>query len=139
MARWPLLLAAVAAISVSTALAGRTDDTAQFPSTYVPSGEQMYKQYCATCHGAEGKGGGPMAALLLKAPPDLTTLSRRHLGKFPYDYVKSVLEFGPGVTSHGSLDMPTWGPIFRYYDKQNERVVQQRIKNLCDYLASLQK
>ena len=35
--------------------------------------------------------------------------------------------------------MPTWGPIFQYYDKQSERVVQQRIKNLCDYLASLQE
>jgi hypothetical protein len=35
--------------------------------------------------------------------------------------------------------MPAWGPIFRYYDKQNERAVQQRIRNLCDYLASLQE
>jgi hypothetical protein len=35
--------------------------------------------------------------------------------------------------------MPTWGPIFRYFDNQNERVVRQRIRNLCDYLASLQE
>ena len=80
-----------------------------------------------------------MASLLITPPPDLTTLAKRHLGKFPYDYVSSVLEFGPGLTAHGSSDMPTWGPIFRYFDKQNERVVQQRIKNLCNYLASLQR
>ena len=35
--------------------------------------------------------------------------------------------------------MPTWGPIFRYYDNQNERIVQKRIKNLCAFLASLQE
>ena len=72
-------------------------------------------------------------------PPDLTQLSRRHLGKFPEEYVRAVLEFGPGPSAHGSADMPSWGPIFRYYDKQNERVVQQRIRNLTNYLASLQE
>jgi mono/diheme cytochrome c family protein len=117
---------------------GREVDQTQLPPGYMPTGEQIYKQYCAACHGADAKGNGPMAALLKTAPPDLTTLTRRHLGKFPYDYVSNVLEFGPGVPAHGSSDMPTWGPIFRYYDKQNERVVQQRIRNLCNYLASLQ-
>lgn len=118
--------------------AGPSIDETPFPIGYVPSGDQLYKQYCATCHGADAKGSGPLATLLKTPPPDLTTLAKRHGGKFPYDYVSEVLEFGPGVSSHGSSDMPTWGPIFRYFDKQNERVVRQRIKNLCNYLASLQ-
>ena len=109
------------------------------PPTYMPSGEQMFKQYCAVCHGADARGMGPLAAVLKTPPPDLTTLSKRHLGRFPRAYVTSILQFGPGPNAHGSSDMPTWGPIFRYYDKQNERVVEQRIKNLCDYLASLQE
>jgi mono/diheme cytochrome c family protein len=113
------------------------DDT--LPPTYMPTGEQMFKQYCAACHGSDAKGMGPLAAVLKTPPPDLTTLARRHLGKFPYNYVKSILEFGPGPSAHGSSDMPTWGPIFRYFDKQNQRVVEQRIKNLCEYLASLQE
>jgi len=113
-------------------------DETQLPLTYVPSGDQIYKQYCAACHGTDARGHGPLAALLKTMPPDLTTLSKRHAGKFPYDYVASVIEFGSGVSAHGSSDMPTWGPIFRYFDKRNEKVVQQRIKNLCDYLASLQ-
>ena len=76
-------------------------------------------------------------------------IMRVSIGKFPYDYVSSVLELGPtpprnipseyAYPAHGSSDMPTWGPIFQYHDKQNERVVTQRIKNLCDYLASLQE
>jgi len=119
------------------AYAGPIDDT--LPPTYVPTGQQMFKQYCAACHGSDAKGQGPLAAVLKTPPPDLTALAKRHMGKFPYDYVKSVLEFGPGPSAHGSSDMPTWGPIFRFNDKQNERVVQQRIKNLCDFLASIQE
>ena len=113
------------------------DDT--LPSNYVPSGKVMFKQYCATCHGSEAKGNGPLASLLKVPPPDLTKLAQRHAGKFPYDYVSSVLQFGPGPSAHGSSDMPTWGPIFGYFDKQKQKAVQQRIKNLCDYLASLQE
>ena len=114
------------------------DDT--LPSNYVPSGQTMYKQYCAVCHGEDAKGQGPFASTLKVPPPDLTTLAKRHEGKFPYDYVSKILRFGPGPTIlHGSADMPTWGPIFQYFDKNNERAVQQRIKNLCDYLASLQE
>ena len=110
------------------------------PSTYVPSGKAMYKEYCAVCHGEDGKGEGPFASTLKVPPADLTTLAKRHGGKFPYDYVSGVLLFGPGPSIlHGSSDMPTWGPIFQYFDKNNERAVQQRIKNLCNYLASLQE
>jgi mono/diheme cytochrome c family protein len=114
-------------------------DQTQFPSSYVPSGDTMYKKYCSACHGVDGKGGGPVASLLKVPPPDLTTLAKRHGGKFPYEYVSSVLRFGPGVSAHGTADMPTWGPIFNFLDKYNERSVQQRIKNLTGYLASLQE
>ena len=115
-------------------------DTPQLPSNYVPSGKVMYKDYCAACHGLDAKGNGPVAHMLKLLPADLTTLANRHGGKFPYEYVSGVLRFGTGATIlHGSKDMPTWGPIFESLDKNNERVVQQRIKNLCDYLASLQE
>jgi mono/diheme cytochrome c family protein len=126
-------------ICVAVAKGGQAvDDT--LPSNYVPSGKVMYKQYCASCHGIDGKGLGPFASMLKVPPADLTTLAKRHGGKFPYDYVSGILRFGPGPTIlHGSADMPTWGPIFQYLDKNNERAVQQRIKNLCNYLASLQE
>ena len=111
----------------------------QFPPTYIPSGQEMYRQFCAACHGADAKGNGPAASGLKTMPPDLTTLAKRHLGKFPYDYVSEILRFGPGPSAHGSSDMPTWGPIFQSIDRSNERAVQQRIKNLCNYLVSLQE
>jgi len=111
----------------------------QLSPAYVPSGEVMFGQYCAACHGPNAKGNGPAAATLKAPPPDLTTLAKRHAGKFPADYVETVLLFGPGTTSHGSASMPTWGPIFGILDKQNARAVQQRIKNLTDYLESIQE
>lgn len=122
-------------------------DQTPFPSAYVPSGERMYKQFCAACHGSEAKGHGPAASSLKVAPPDLTTLAKRHKGKFPYDYVSRVLHFGPGLSAHGSSAMPTWGPIFQRLDEnsrsplrlKSETVVRDRIQNLSDYLASLQK
>ena len=138
MATRPLVLLSTFLLIACVASAGLIVEQTQFPLTYVPSGEQMYKQYCAACHGADAKGNGPLASSLKTPPPDLTTLAKRHAGKFPSDYVSNVLKFGPGLSAHGSSDMPTWGPLFRYFDKQNERVVQQRIKNLCNYLASLQ-
>lgn len=116
-----------------------TGNQAQFPTSYVPSGQEIYQQFCAACHGADAKGNGPAASRLKTPPADLTTLTRRHMGKFPYDYVASVLRFGPGPSTHGSSDMPTWGPIFQIIDKNNEQAVQQRIKNLSAYLASLQE
>lgn len=113
-------------------------DKSQLPPSYVPSGKAMFKQYCAACHGADAKGRGPAAPTLNKRVPDLTTLSKRHDGKFPYDYVGSVLRFGTGSRAHGSPEMPVWGPIFQYLENYNEAAVRQRIRNLCDYLESIQ-
>jgi mono/diheme cytochrome c family protein len=114
-------------------------DKSQLPATYVPSGKVMYKQYCAACHGADGKGRGPATPTLNMRAPDLTTLSKRHDSKFPFDYVESVLRFGPGFSAHGSAEMPVWGPIFQYLENYNEAAVRQRIRNLCDYLESIQE
>jgi mono/diheme cytochrome c family protein len=132
------LLIAVFAIWIAGAKTSPTVDET-LPPNYVPSGKLVYQQYCATCHGTDAKGTGPMASFLKTRPSDLTLLTKRHGGKFPKEYVRSVLEFGPGPSAHGSSDMPTWGPIFRYFDKQNERAVQQRITNMCNYLTSLQE
>jgi mono/diheme cytochrome c family protein len=102
------------------------------------SGRQTYQQYCASCHGENAKGGGPAAAALKTPPPDLTTLAKQNGGKFPYEYVGGVVRFGKPISAHGSSDMPVWGPIFNFVD-YNEIAIRKRIKNLCDYLASLQQ
>ena len=137
---WAVLAAAIVLTAGSAAAQNRfPPDQSPFPRGYVPSGEHLYKQFCSACHGGDAKGHGPAASSLKTPPADLTTLSRRHLGKFPDEYVSAVLLFGPGTTAHGSSDMPTWGPVFMYLDKHDEAAVQQRIKNLTNYLKSLQQ
>jgi mono/diheme cytochrome c family protein len=137
--RQAILIGSFVLLICAIGASGRPTEDETLPLNYAPSGKLMFKEYCAACHGADAKGEGPLASFLKMPPANLTTLSKRHGGKFPRDYVSSVLQFGSGPSVHGSSDMPTWGPIFEYYDKNNERVVQQRIKSLCDYLASLQE
>jgi len=103
------------------------------------SGKEMYTQYCAACHGTDGKGGGPAAVALKTPPADLTTLAKRaEGGKYPSDRVATILRTGTGVAAHGSAEMPMWGPLFRSMDAGHEDTVQQRISNLNGYLKSLQ-
>jgi mono/diheme cytochrome c family protein len=138
--RGVVVLAAMFLIAGATAAQNKPGlDRSPYPPTYVPSGQQMYKQFCTNCHGTDAKGDGPYASTLKQPPADLTTLAKRHGGKFPYEYVSSVLLFGPGTTAHGTPDMPTWGPVFMFLDKHNEAAVRQRIKNLSNYLASVQE
>ena len=131
------ILAASAARTIGAQSKSATPQRPPVP-TVVVSGAEMYKQYCSACHGPKAMGDGPAAPSLRIPPANLSSLAKRHGGKFPTNYVISVLRFGPGMTAHGSPDMPTWGPLFEVLDKQNERVVDQRLKNLCDYLISLQ-
>lgn len=139
VARSVLMFAALLSIaSVAGAKPHPPVDQNEFPAAYVPPGDTMFKEYCSACHGLDARGHGPVASMLKVPPPDLTLLAKRHGGKFPYEYVSSILRFGPGVSAHGAADMPTWGPIFSFLDNYNERSVQQRIKNLAGYLASLQ-
>lgn len=101
------------------------------------SGAAMFKEYCAVCHGKTGKGDGPAAAALKQAPADLTTLAQRHDGKFPEDYVATVLRNGAKAPAHGDSEMPVWGPLFSKMD-QSEAVVNLRIANLTKYIKSIQ-
>lgn len=139
--RYRILLVVVILLTfaLTCAVAFTDEDNKQFPVGYVPSGKQIYKEYCAACHGVEGQGHGPAAPSLVMQPPNLTTLAKRNGGKFPTEYVSNVVRFGPAFTAHGSSEMPVWGPIFLYIEHYNEAAVRQRIKNLCDYLESIQE
>ncbi len=101
------------------------------------SGASMFKAYCAVCHGADAKGDGPAASALKQAPADLTTLAKRHDGKFPDSYVATVLRNGVKSPAHGDADMPVWGPLFRSMDS-DQGIMYVRISSLVNYIKSLQ-
>lgn len=134
-----MLGAVVLVLSVAEAQDKSAANRAPTPANIAISGKTTYTHYCASCHGVDGRGDGP-AAFVLKTPPaDLTTLAKRHGGRFPYEYVSDVLKFGTRIVSHGSSDMPIWGPIFGSMENYNEVAVRKRIKDLSDYLVSLQE
>jgi len=126
------------AVTVTVAQEGQIKHT-QAPETPATSGQAMYGAYCAVCHGTDGKGGGPAASALKGEIPDLTTLAQRHGGKYPSEYVESVLRFGAeNFPAHGNKEMPIWGPVFKSMPRGSESTEALRISNLTQYLGTLQ-
>jgi len=102
------------------------------------SGKEMYDNYCAVCHGKDGKGDGPAASALKTPPNDLTALARNAGGKYPASHVAAVIRGQATTAAHGTQDMPVWGPLFSTISQGHEAQVQQRITNLVAYVESLQ-
>jgi mono/diheme cytochrome c family protein len=137
---WRLLLAVAAAMLVTT-LQGAAQHGERQPdrSLLVASttGEDMFRFYCSSCHGLDGKGRSPRTALHA-TPPDLTRLAATHHGVFPRERVRNAIALGREAPSHQNGDMPRWGWVFRSLDA-SETVVEIRIANLVEYLESLQR
>lgn len=109
------------------------------PRTSPASGKEMYVAYCGSCHGADGRGSGPVAVALKVPPPDLTTLAKRNKGKFPADHVYEAIRGDVNVPAHGDKDMPVWGPVFLEMSNAHPAEVQMRIANLTKHIESLQE
>ena len=102
------------------------------------SGKEMFNSYCAVCHGRDAKGGGPAAPAMKTAPKDLTVLAKNSGGKYPAPHVGAVIRGQAITASHGSQDMPVWGPLFSSISQGHDAQVQQRISNLVSYIETLQ-
>jgi mono/diheme cytochrome c family protein len=103
------------------------------------SGSEMYRAYCAACHGLGGKGDGPASSALKSAPADLTQLAKRNSGKFPELQVFGAINGDLRVPAHGSKDMPVWGVVFRGMGDNGVSGATLRIRNLTRYIESLQE
>lgn len=110
------------------------------PITHTPSnsGKEMFRSYCAVCHGTDAKGNGPAASAMKTPPTDLTQLAKNNGGKYPAAHVAAVIKGQATTPSHGSQDMPVWGPLFSSISQGHDAQVQQRISNLVTYLEGVQ-
>lgn len=101
-------------------------------------GAELFKTHCASCHGLDATGSGPLAQLLRHKPSDLTQLSKRNGGMFPAARVRRVVE-GRDVESHGDRDMPVWGDAFRRGADRSVETVGARLDAIVQYLATIQQ
>ena len=136
-----LVTATIATLAVGISYADQSNAKVTIPvnKTAVTNGKQMYGNYCAPCHGVDGRGQGPVASALKTPPVDLSVLSRNNHGKFPDAHIVTVLQNGAEITAHGSAEMPVWGPILGKMNQSNPQDRMLRISNLSRYLETMQE
>ena len=102
------------------------------------TGRDSFDRYCAACHGADGRGTGPVASALKSRPADLTMLAGRNGGSFPRERVASFVDgTGRSLPAHGTSDMPVWGSAFRGLESDARAKV--RLANVVAFVESLQR
>jgi mono/diheme cytochrome c family protein len=102
-------------------------------------GRDLFRAYCAACHGSDARGGGPAAASLKTKLPDLTRIAQRRGGVFPLLAVERTIAGEQSETeTHGKREMPIWGPILSQIQRDRD-LGRVRIRNLAKYLESLQE
>jgi mono/diheme cytochrome c family protein len=144
--QWGMTLALVfwGALGASSAIAGEVSAR----GADMPTVEQDFQFHCAACHGADGKGSGPVSRVLKIAPPDLTRIAKRNGGVFPEAMVFGTISGLNMPASHGTREMPVWGNEFVgetlegsvSIEEAQEAVsdVTDRIRRLVKFIESIQ-
>ena len=104
----------------------------------VAQGRAIYLHYCATCHGINADGNGPVARALTTPPTNLRHLSDLYGNPLEEDKVARAIDGRAEVKAHGPRDMPVWGQRFSSESHGDERQVKARIAKLVAYLQSIQ-
>ena len=131
--RAALSLLALVTLLAPAGLRGEVSETVR-----VSKGRVSYNLFCRSCHGEWGKGDGSVAEFLKVPPADLTRISARHDGEFPFDEIYRTID-GREVRPHGS-DMPLWGNAFQETEEtDDEEVIKEKLVELVYYLKSIQE
>jgi mono/diheme cytochrome c family protein len=102
-------------------------------------GAQLFRTYCASCHGISARGDGPAAGQMRKTPPDLTKYAARNSGVFPSERLRQIVD-GRGLAAHGDREMPVWGDAFHTArNGLTPEAVKARIDAIVRYLGAIQQ
>ncbi len=104
-------------------------------------GQDVYMSHCASCHGVDGKGNGPVAGSLRTPPSDLTAIALRP-GGFDEKEVAAAIDGRRTVPAHGPREMPVWGAVFETElesEAETARTGPLRTFELVAYLRSIQE
>jgi mono/diheme cytochrome c family protein len=112
------------------------------PDPRIAGGQENYVRMCASCHGASGRGDGPIAEDLRVPPADLTAIKKRSGGVFPDPKIIEIIDGRRRVRAHGPRDMPVWGKRLELDlgtpQQGTEAAVRGEMLLLVEYLKSIQ-
>lgn len=99
-------------------------------------GKTQYQASCASCHGIDAKGDGPVSKELKTPAADLTVLAKNNNGVFPYDRIYQMIDGrNSTIASHGTREMPIWGYRF---GPVHAHAFKARVLAVIDYLKTVQ-
>ncbi len=104
-------------------------------------GKEMFARYCGVCHGADGKGHGVLSGFLKKKPADLTQLTKKNGGEFPFHKTMRFIDGTEDVRAHGDPDMPVWGEVFSHEtagSPTHQAEIRGKILLITQYVRSIQ-
>lgn len=147
MRRASLVAWVVLAGVYSVSQAGAQEPKAPKPPSAAPpessaaavSGAYSFRTYCASCHGLDGRGEGPLTDSLRFQPPDLTLIAKRSGGEFPTEKVVRIVDGRSPVKGHGGPEMPIWGDAFRNAETgYDDAAAKAKVRAVVDHLKTLQ-
>jgi mono/diheme cytochrome c family protein len=137
--QWSMLLLCLVLLPAVLLPAARKQDKTTSSARSTVEGAKIFRYHCAACHGADGRGHGPASVALKHPVPDLTLISQRSGGKFPYQRVKEIIEGKePGLLAHGDREMPIWGPIFHEVESDQDWG-EVRLDAITRHMESIQQ
>ncbi len=127
------LLAAVLASTGALAACSATP-------TRTVTGADTFATHCASCHGPQGEGDGPVAATMRVTVPNLRSLTERNGGQFPTEAVATYIDGRNMPAAHGDRYMPVWGGVFATTEEliEDAESPEQRIDAVIEFLLQLQ-
>ena len=126
------MLSLAAMLSVSQTALSANDDVAE--------GRRYFIQYCASCHGHDGLGDGPVAKSLATPPANLRMLGDKYGMPLPAHRIAELVDGRDSARAHGSHEMPVWGEKL-YEMGQGERGeygIGEIIGKIIAYLDTIQ-
>jgi mono/diheme cytochrome c family protein len=106
----------------------------------VHDGQKYFMRYCASCHGMNAMGDGPVAKSLSKPPANLRMLSDKYGSPLPAAKLADIIDGRDAVRAHGTAEMPVWGERFYAVGQgdRGEMGISEIIGKIVAYLDTIQ-
>lgn len=130
-------LAALALIGTTLACGAAAGPGAR--AKILEEGRQDFEENCIACHGTDATGTGELSEKLIWPPKDLTQISARNGGSFPFWRMFEIIAGEQKVEGHKTFQMPLYSKRMRGDDfKPGYLPSHVRILELTHYLESIQ-